>query len=711
MANKNESADVLHPSLDKVLNFRPMLLEQDPRSSPLIISPLSFYDKHVHESFWLKYVRPMPTLVSDLSLVVEESINSFKERGFSFPSELFPPPDDSYPTRMPMMDAHSVAQHYATYISRSCCEAAAKLIIHPQSAKWGQALFFTGIPNHFGERTWDDFVAHGYSLRVMRNEFPPHSLKIHPLFMDRLDEPTKEMLQSLMTTFPHLATWQMLAVSSEAAELLKGISFMKSAHFPWSKPGTGGYFVKPKEFPLSLDGDLAFLSTPHLNNQPGVDHKVISAATQLPEGRRTKSSKKGLESPKFEIDQRVIPPLRTGQRRGRSSKYRIDQSHFIQRAWVEAVNRDSTFIVFHSGQYERIAIRHRATQTLYVSDLVDIHGSENPAYGRLQVGLYAAVFRDALDRLPLVDKLQDIEPASSKKRLLNHDEFPKNVDKKRKTSTPSSKESNGPSRNENHPEICLNFTRSFFHEVCRRDYMLLTLNYGIYRSAAPSSFLRCGHALVQGEGPYSLIDPKRKPAYSLEQCLSLVLDTEIARGAVGIVHNATLSLSDAGGAVVSSKVAVKLAFSSEERDKLRHEFSIYCELSKDPGVKGVLHIFGLFQDMEDGTLALVMEHGGISVRGRELKAKNAYTAQVTISKTESELFVESLKSIHNAGVRHKDIRAENMVLKDSQVYFIDFDRAETRPTPKGLQRELHRLMNIIQGCYLESEMESMSSKS
>lgn len=61
--------------------------------------------------------------------------------------------------------------------------------------------------------------------------------------------------------------------------------------------------------------------------------------------------------------------------------------------------RDTTLVVFHCGTLERIGIRHRQTQTLYLSDVIDVHACKDPAYGKLHVGLYLAALEDALDRV------------------------------------------------------------------------------------------------------------------------------------------------------------------------------------------------------------------------------------------------------------------------------------------------------------------------
>ena len=60
---------------------------------------------------------------------------------------------------------------------------------------------------------------------------------------------------------------------------------------------------------------------------------------------------------------------------------------------------DATLVIFHCGSYERIGFRHRGSQTLLLSDLIDVPGGLDPAYGRVQVGVYMVILRDVLDRI------------------------------------------------------------------------------------------------------------------------------------------------------------------------------------------------------------------------------------------------------------------------------------------------------------------------
>ena len=70
---------------------------------------------------------------------------------------------------------------------------------------------------------------------------------------------------------------------------------------------------------------------------------------------------------------------------------------FMQ-AWAQAVRVDGTVIVLHSGNHELVCLRHRQSQTLYVSDLIVPSTCSDPGYGKLHVGIYIAAIQDMMDR-------------------------------------------------------------------------------------------------------------------------------------------------------------------------------------------------------------------------------------------------------------------------------------------------------------------------
>src|ERR1700733_7106800 len=55
-------------------------------------------------------------------------------------------------------------------------------------------------------------------------------------------------------------------------------------------------------------------------------------------------------------------------------------------------------MIMHSGNHEIIGIRHRKTQTLYISDVIEPHSCSNPAYGKIQVGIYISAIQETIDR-------------------------------------------------------------------------------------------------------------------------------------------------------------------------------------------------------------------------------------------------------------------------------------------------------------------------
>lgn len=67
------------------------------------------------------------------------------------------------------------------------------------------------------------------------------------------------------------------------------------------------------------------------------------------------------------------------------------------------MRQNTTLIIIHSGNLEHICIRHRASQTLYISDILHVPQLKEPGYGKLQVGLYISAVDDAMRRVILED--------------------------------------------------------------------------------------------------------------------------------------------------------------------------------------------------------------------------------------------------------------------------------------------------------------------
>src|SRR6266566_3220064 len=97
--------------------------------------------------------------------------------------------------------------------------------------------------------------------------------------------------------------------------------------------------------------------------------------------------------------------------------------------------------------------------------------------------------------------------------------------------------------------------------------VLLYLRYDIYDSQVPASFLRSAPSIMTHTRSQTPFSPRAPQSCGLEDCLTIVLTSEIGRGVTGVVHRGTLELEICDG-VMPLDVVVKLAFSSEQRDAL-----------------------------------------------------------------------------------------------------------------------------------------------
>ncbi|EDR08325.1 uncharacterized protein LACBIDRAFT_327453 [Laccaria bicolor S238N-H82] len=642
-------------------------------------SALTFYDKHLHPSLLLRHVRILPSIVADLSDIATDLVADIIEHNLPLPfmgniPTFFEPHGDV------MQDASDVGNHYVNYISEPCCALGSTLAFHPNCSQWVSIM------------NWDNrvlstnsFATDGYSLRLCRGYVKPLKLYLPPVLQKLLQEDAKDELRQLLAAFPDLITGQMLAVTEEAKELVKRLWIPSMSNFFWVTPGTTGQLILSP-----LDSKLC---GPDAQSIPSVHKKATSSHRSY--------------SPKPHCSSRILPPPRIGTKRGRSYDPRPDPSHYIQhvrafsiisypslilkQAWVQSVVQDTTFILFHCGKYDRIGVRHRATQTLYLSEAVDVNTCQDPAYGKLQVGLYVTALRDARGRLArLKASAASVAPiVQGRKRSLPDNDNETQRQKKRNKRRPHDQEA---------AEVD-NSDKLFMEEVGHRDLALVRLEYSFYSSPVSASFLRSDASLVPGENPAPFKSPKRKAGYTAVEYISVTLGDQIGEGIIGVVHRGTLSLRTTH-ATLTRQVAAKLAFSKEQQRSLRHEFTIYTRLWQR-NVKGILPVYGLFQDMEDGPLMLLLGYGGISLFSREQERMGSYSKCVTCSDSERG-FVEALKSIHNAGVGQGDVRPHNMLVNGTDVYFIDFHYGFVG-NHKAHAREERLLKDILEGEEWDSE--------
>ena len=137
--------------------------------------------------------------------------------------------------------------------------------------------------------------------------------------------------------------------------------------------------------------------------------------------------------------------------------------------------------------------------------------------------------------------------------------------------------------------------------------VLLYFRYGVYDSPIPASFFRSAPSIAADKHP-----PFPPQQIQLEECITIVLTSEIGFGSTGMVHRGNLTTCQPDGAT-SLDIAVKLALDIEQRDALRNEYKIYRYLRSKGVLRGIATALGLFDDSEDSACALVTTYAGIPV--------------------------------------------------------------------------------------------------
>ncbi|KAF4619154.1 hypothetical protein D9613_004780 [Agrocybe pediades] len=402
----------------------------------------------------------------------------------------------------------------------------------------------------------------------------------------------------------------------------------------------------------------------------------------------------------FTADKKVVIPPRRAH--GRERRYRPEPGHFIEAAWFRSVADDSTFIIFNCGRYERIGIRHRATQTLFLSDLID--PARTHEYGKIHVGLHLAILKDCIDRVNSSEPspIGDGTPTGPALDTQDKPSPPSSTGTKRRAdSVPPEESHRSKLQKRKHPE---EDKEIFAEEINKREIAFFFLHYLHYCSSSPSSLIRIESSCVQKHFQHPFPRPKRKAAYTASSYMTMSLnDIEIGRGASGTVYRAHVEIHTQSGEKLAQEMIVKFALYPRTREKMLQEYSAYQHLARADVTDGIVAVHGLFEDVETGMLLMLMENAGKSLmkiyaeetseRGKDLltpanepillgltkKQRFAAThvSPSTVCHIDNELredFVRSLDRIHEAHILHDDIRLENLTIdSEGNGKIIDFD--------------------------------------
>ncbi|KIM42894.1 hypothetical protein M413DRAFT_125311 [Hebeloma cylindrosporum] len=599
--------------------------------------PLNFHDRHIGSNLVLKRLVYISSLAHGLSKLCDEMIEEFLGNGDKFYKDDFELDSDD---KVNFEDSDAVSEYYRANVGCNCHKFASKILLHPQCASWS-SLFTMSYRTHtpYLTEAWLQFRSDTYDGDWFISDEYGQNLELD------INQSIRDRVLDIHRRYPRLATFNFFAMTDIATGLLRN-QINSGATFLWDNCRTIGFETKASST-LPLDAT-----------------KVVAQLVPALKAKRTRITKtSGVSSSPMAIAKvaKSVEPSKMGRTSKRRYRYRPEFRHLLQHAWANAVLFDTTFIILNCGRYERIGIRHRASQTLYLSGLVDPVNTQDPRYRKLHVALNLAIARDVLER-------HDLATMVGTKRTAEEADVEESLPtaKRRKTAMPTDEP--------NHSEIT--------KEIGPRMIALVNLQYGPYCSPTPASFIRIGPSCAPVFQPELIQMQNLKRKYLAHEYFTLVLDEPRGEGSTGIIHPATLEAqvklpSGEISTFKSSNLVLKLAFSNDQQKRLRHEFGVYSHLAQKQ-VKGVVTVHGLFCDSDSGVLGLLMDNGGQNLRQREMeRTGEELPAQVTLSEAERAAFTAIFKSIHKARVRHQDVRADNLLVNPAtgEVLVIDFDRA------------------------------------
>ncbi|KAH9487223.1 hypothetical protein JR316_0001292 [Psilocybe cubensis] len=639
--------------IDNILdvNYNPGITQRTgDHSVGSITSPLKFYDRHIGPNHTLQNVAHLPSLPQLLAKTCDTALTRLRQKDRKLQADPYhfqPIP------RAKFGDAESVRWYYSENISDIGHSMVSKLCFHQHVKDWPSVFELVKEP-------WDTFYMSEGFLKVAE-DWMTGTIYLDDALKGKLSQSDQATLHSLLKKFPKLAIWHvypMLDIFMTTLSKTTGTFSLR-----WEIPRTTGYRLTTQTFP-SPDGG----SVSHKLGIRNFARKGSTGGHPLERRRTVKGGKS------------VTRPLAADR-----ARYRPEFRHYIQHAWAQSVMHDTTFIILHCGRYERIGIRHRASQTLYLSGVIDTVNIKDPRYRKMHIGLHFAILEDALERVEagkVQDKKTELKSKKRASEVENAESLPQ--PKRQRIMDPSSVP------NDSYGNIG--------EHLFNRKLALVSLDYEAMSSSVPSSFIRIGESCKRNDSSEETDwtrDLSNKRQFTTDEYFTLKLLAPLGDGAVGVAHPAVAEVTLLSGEVVRQNLVFKMSFTEQGQKKLRDEFNIYCRMSRS-NVKGVPDVHGLFHDAESDTLGLLMSDAGKSLRQRDLERTGVYGEKVQGTLEEKEAFAEVIRGLDKAWIAHQDIRAENLTIDlHGNAFIIDFDCAEYNSIYVTLAHQLRQLDNVF----------------
>ncbi|KAF8348709.1 hypothetical protein F5887DRAFT_1249742 [Amanita rubescens] len=632
----------------------------------------AFFDKHFTKELKLLHVKRLPSLAHDIATIVDKTIMDSFNDGVQFP-----PSDTLLSARQlnsivrnigrDKTDEKALASFYDKTTALFCAPIASTLAL--RLSDWDTLLMWTQSANAYG------YAIAGGFLQVAG---PTDLADKEAQLKEVMDEETLRLFRSLSTRLASLVTNEFKNMAAGGPEVMLAIpNLSNSPSFDWT----------------SCDAPECASATNHERGRKNVAEVSV--------GPDAKNTPWAFDSRSNNSTSLSNPETVRPQGDDESDDDAVDDP-----SYKDSHDLSAQFIVQQASKHSILPEIHSANLRFYRgmgtghADLIEPHACKDPSYGKLHVGIYIAGIKDALDR---ERQKHDARPpdggngpsgSGGGKQGGPSGGGPGSGDRDnrgggrgggRRGESGGSKKSKknkywGGAVRKMAATAHEMAVKSTLELASGRNVILLYLQYGIYDSSAPSTFVRSGPI------GYPTPLPSRETVrhYQLEECLTIVLKSEIGHGATGQVLRGTLEVE--ASECVSLDVAVKLALASEQRKALRDEYKIYHQLRSKGVMAGITTPLGLFEDVEGGACILVMPYVG---------APLAATPELVLPISYREAVLATLAEIHDADILHGDLSLDNILVSDSGLTIIDFSHSRVCPDQDAKYSECSKLSSLL----------------
>ncbi|KAF9023352.1 hypothetical protein BDZ89DRAFT_1115121 [Hymenopellis radicata] len=344
-------------------------------------APVNFLDSHIDENLVLKRVEPRPPLIGQLADLVDKKLDGLSNRDL-LSDGMFGGTHRWYLKAADMNAAQDIAKRHEKGPSFAACRLASSLLLHPDRPKavptitWGSLEIETCdqhssnqfLAEHcflqFPDYSRADFLLQDYTAETASKLFALHRHQ-RVVAVALFFCPAAHTILRNMDELGTHKTFQWMANSeSQISSPGKVSRPIDSPRPPWSLPEP--IPVRPQDRTIQAPGSSpippAIFGLLRAQNRPKPRRKLGLLREIRAEVRRKFGLFRGGDG------YRETPEVVAGKK----VEWREKPEQYVQRAWATAVRADASVIIFDCGNYLRVGVRHRETQTFLLSDLVNV---------------------------------------------------------------------------------------------------------------------------------------------------------------------------------------------------------------------------------------------------------------------------------------------------------------------------------------------------